>query len=180
MTMKRALYRGVGLIGSILLLSAVGCASPSSNDERSTRLEDLETIRDALQQYAIFLDDGRVDDYVSLYTEDAVFTAADVVYEGRDEIRRELGEKKRRPGKHLTFPAVIEMVSPTEARTYSDFLRIKIAQEGDAVPWLITHVGRYYDVLVKGEDGQWRFSRRDIHLTGGVNRHTLIQPTNPR
>ena len=88
--MKRALHRGVELIGSILLLFVVGCASPSNNDERTTRLEDLEKIRDALQQYAIFLDDGRIDDYLSLYTENAVFTAADVVYEGRDEIRREL------------------------------------------------------------------------------------------
>jgi hypothetical protein len=178
--MKRTLPNRIAPAFSILLLLTISCASHPTNQARQAQIEDNKRIRETLQLYAVFLDDERMEDYLGLYTADAVFTAADVVYEGIDEIRRELTEKKRRPGKHLTFPAVIEMVSPTKARTWSDFLRIKIATEEDVVPWVITHVGRYYDTLVKGEDGRWRFSRRDIQLTGGVNRHTFVEPDYPR
>jgi hypothetical protein len=178
--MEKTMHRGLDLALSALLLLTASCASHPMNHDRQSQLEDLKRIRDTLQLYAVFLDDARVEDYLGLYTDDAVFTAADVVYEGRDEIRRELAEKPRGPGKHLTFPAVIEMVSPTEARTWSDFLRIRIVPEGVPVPWIITHVGRYYDYLVKGEDGRWRFSRRDIRLTGGVNRHPFVEPQFPR
>ena len=90
-----------------------------------------EQIRTTLQQYAMFLDDGRIDDCHDLFTTDAHFTAAGFDYKGKEVIRRELADKKRRPGKHLPFPAIIEFETGSKARAWSDFLRVKITREGD-------------------------------------------------
>lgn len=117
-----------------------------------------------------------VEDFLELFTEDAVFTAAEFVYVGRDEIRTELADKERRPGRHLPLPALIEIESVTEARAWSDLLRVKIASEGDPTAWVITSVGRYYDELVRGEDGRWRFRRRDVHVLGMEGPAELVPP----
>ena len=74
-------------------------------------------------------------------------------------------------------PAVIEMDSETTARAWSDFLRVKIERDGDPTSWVITSMGRYYDRLIKGEDGHWRFSRRDVYILGMKNQTDLVQPS---
>jgi hypothetical protein len=71
---------------------------------------------------------------------------------------------------------VIELESASEARAWSDFLRVKIEREGDPTAWEITSIGRYYDRLVRGGDGRWRFQRRDVHLPGMENPRELVEP----
>lgn len=65
-------------------------------------------------------------------------------------------------------------------RAWSDFLRVKIAREGDPSDWQITSIGRYYDLLEKGVDGRWRFLRRDVFLPGMKNRDDLVEPSSSK
>lgn len=167
---------GLGLATMIVLITATACGTHSAHMKRLDQQTDVERIRETLRQYAIFLDDARVDDFLDLFTEDAVFTAAGLIYEGREEIRDELADKPRRLGKHLPFPALIQLESATEARAWSDFLRVMIENEGDPTSWVITSVGRYYDRLAKGEDGRWRLQRRDVQILAMENPKDLIQP----
>lgn len=160
----------------LLLGGALACLHRTPEADASSKQADIESIRETLQRYAIFLDDGRVADFLDLFTEDAIFTAADFVYEGRQGIRNELAAKKRPPGKHLPFPAVIELESATRARAWSDFLRVKQDRSGAPESWKITNVGRYYDVLVKGDDGRWRFQRRDVQILEMPNRQEFTEP----
>ncbi len=174
---RRSIQRLV--LGAILLtvcLVQSGCTDRSAATQGDARLRELELIRTTLQQYAMFLDDGRVEDFLDLFTRDAVFTADEFVYDGREAIRAELAEKPRGPGKHLPFTALVELESETTARAWSDFLRVKIEREGDPTSWVITSVGRYYDRLVKGDDGRWRFSRRDVQILAMKNRSDLVEP----
>lgn len=168
----------IGLLGLAATALALGgaCARPDAAGPRGLRLDDREAIRDTLHRYAIDLDDGRTEAFLELFTDDAVFTAADLVYTGRDAIRTELAEKPRGPGKHLPYPAVIEFEGPDTARAWSDFLRVKQDVPGDPESWRITSVGRYYDQLVRGRDGRWRFRRRDVQILELPNPNPLVEP----
>ncbi|MEZ4333534.1 MAG: nuclear transport factor 2 family protein [Myxococcota bacterium] len=173
--MRSRLLGRVGLV-AVLLGSALGCGSTEPAERDEGRGRDREAIRDTLQRYAIDLDDGRVEAFLDLFTEDAVFTAAEFVYAGRDAIRTELAIKPRGPGKHLPFPAVIEFEDEHAARAWSDFLRVKQGRAGDPGSWVITSVGRYYDRLVRGDDGRWRIERRDVQILEMANLHPLVEP----
>lgn len=185
--MQRPSFSVFDLVPPLVLLALAGCATDPARfqsaasdhfvHERAVRAHELEAIRTTLHQYAMFLDDGRVDDFLDLFTPDAVFTADVFTYAGRDAIRKELAEKPRGPGKHLPFPALIELDSPTTAHAWSDYLRVKIEREGDPTSWIITSLGRYYDQLVKGEDGKWRFQRRDVFILAMKNREGMREPS---
>jgi hypothetical protein len=88
-------------------------------------------------------------------------------YEGRAVIKKELAEKPREPGKHLAFPALIQMQTPSEALAWSDFLRVKVKQD-DPSAWLITNIGRYHDRLVKVGQ-RWLFAERGVYILGMDN-----------
>ena len=162
-----------------VLITGISCSpaiDPTAKQHDSLASE-RELIRETLSLYAIYLDDGRVDDFMDLFTEDAEFTAATYVYTGHDSIRNNLADKPRRPGKHLPFAAVIEFQSTTEARAWSDYLRVKITGDGDPSSWVVTSTGRYHDQLVKGDDGRWRFQRRDVYMPGRENPGSWTQPS---
>ena len=103
----------------------------------------------------------------------AVFTADEFTSAGREAIRSELAEKPRGPGKHLPFPALIELDSPTTAHAWSDdlrvkILRVKIEREGDPASWVITSLGRYDDARAG--------SRHTLKAREGVRARPSNQP----
>lgn len=163
---------------SLTLLAGLGAASAgfskARSDVRESNSDDHWAIQELLTKYCLLLDDGRHEDFAHLFAEDARFRAATLVYTGRDEIRRELAEKERRPGKHLAFPALIDRPSDDSALAWSDFLRVKT--DLDTVGgWIITSIGRYHDRLSR-IDGQWVFQTRDVYILGMENSIDVIPP----
>jgi uncharacterized protein (TIGR02246 family) len=126
-----------------------------------------EEIRDTIIRYAHSADSGRADDFVELFTEDAVLEIKGrVVYRGRDEIRGMLeGAKagvvnraKSQLIRHHNTNLLIDFDDPTRARTRLYFLAV---MEDGADHW-----GRYRDVLVAQPDGRWRFQERVVRMDG--------------
>ena len=161
-----------GFVKNMALLGGVGAAaaalmSPAIATPVENVLAEEAAIRETLRKYCFLLDDNRPDEFVQLFTEQAVFYAADLRYEGRAAIKKELAEKPREPGKHLAFPALIELQSGTEALAWSDFLRVKV-KPGDPSAWLITNIGRYHDRLVK-VGPRWLFAERGVYILGMAN-----------
>ncbi len=126
-----------------------------------------EEIRDTIIRYAHYADSGRADDFVGLFTDDAVLEIKGrVVYRGRDEIRGMLeGAKagvveraKSRLIRHHNTNVLIDFDGPARARTRLYFLAV---MEDGADHW-----GRYRDVLVAQPDGRWRFQERVVRMDG--------------
>lgn len=167
-----------GFVRNMALLGAMGVPLAGLADQRvvpaSDVLADESAIRETLRKYCFLLDDKRPDDFVRLFTENAVFYAADLRYEGRATIKKELAEKPREPGKHLAFPALIQMQSSSEALAWSDFLRVKVKAD-DPAAWLITNIGRYHDRLVKVGD-RWLFAERGVYILGMANPAKFTDP----
>lgn len=122
----------------------------------------VEQIRRTLILYAMYYDDGRLEDWARLFTDDAEFRAAGRTISGRDAIRSYVDEV-REPGRqvmHLTgSPLVIEDGFGGRARAWSDF----VVFEPDRA---IRQIGRYHDLLTREGDDRWRFRLREIVLPG--------------
>jgi hypothetical protein len=71
-----------------------GSQPRSGLEERIRRLEDKEAIRDLLSRYSFAIDLGRIDDFVSLWTDDCIFRTDGggglTTFSGREEIRSHL------------------------------------------------------------------------------------------
>ena len=61
--------------------------------------------------------------------------------------------------------SLIEFRSPTEARAWSDFQRVKSDPENPTDPstWILTNTGRYHDRLVKRGE-RWLFAERGAYV----------------
>lgn len=137
---------------------------------------EIARIRDLLHRYAFFIDDGRGDEFEELFTEDAAFNALDMRLRGRVAIRKRLVGPSGRLRKHLPFPAVIEIRSPTEARAWSDFIMVRLPDPDDPGRGEIYQMGRYHDRLVKEADGRWRFAERNVFVLGLDNTAEFLPP----
>lgn len=122
--------------------------------------EDERLIRRTLALYGPLLDDRRFEDWGELFTEDAEWTIPGASFKGRANVVAGVGAMEPPASgwvKHLSYPPVIEITSPTTARAWSDLAALlRDAQTGR---WSIVAVGRYYDDLEK-RGGAWRFRRR--------------------
>ena len=137
--------------------------------------EDWLAVNNVLTHYAEILDSGSLDELGDLFTEDAVF---------EDFPRQEPSESYAFPGHgrqgvvtalqtglnywlqrrgvrrtHLLSNIRADEVDPATVAVTSQWLVLYFAADGSEKPE-IRRTGHYEDVLVKGEDGRWRFKQR--------------------
>ena len=160
-------------------------SSPPSLEERIRALEDERDVLRTLHQYVQALDDLDLDQFLDCFVDDGVFETAtrgpwaqatNVRIQGRDELtayfeRRAKGKGiPARPfGHHMVTP-VIQVKDDTAIVD----AHLAVYYADTAGPGMQT-LGRYYDVLVRCDDGRWRFQERKVvrdslrHLEGTMS-----------
>jgi ketosteroid isomerase-like protein len=119
-----------------------------------------------LALYCQFCDDGRFDEWIELFTEDARFTVLGETYEGRDDIKAWISQMQapEHRGKHILGQSVFDVdASSGTASGTTDYTFVTGTPEGG---YTITSAGRYYDTFVRSGDGRWRFATREIRFLG--------------
>jgi ketosteroid isomerase-like protein len=131
-------------------------------EARVARLEDLHEIGQLRARYCQYLDDGRWDDLVDLFTEDGAFVGLSVA-QGRDELRTFFAALQEGPLKawwHFSSNETIDFdpaVDPDRAtgETWLDQPCVVDDQPHVAA-------GRYADRMRRCADGRWRFEERKV------------------
>ncbi len=127
-----------------------------------------ECIRETVASYAHFVDSGRFDEVIALFTPDGVLAVAGSdTARGHDGLRafftgvgRDLKDTSTVPMiRHNTSNLSIDVVSPTEATARCYFLAV--TELG------VDHWGRYRDRLVPAGD-RWLFVQREVRTDGAV------------
>ena len=120
-------------------------------------------VRRAIAAYTQALDDGRTDDVVATFCADATVEIPGMgTHVGVDAIREAYAAwTPRRPQRHLVLNTLVTEWTADEAHATSDVVFLLKDKEG----WAVQVVGRYADVLRRGDtDGsdedQWRFHLR--------------------
>lgn len=133
-------------------------------DELSQTTERL-AIQRLIALYAQLLDEGRLEDWGQLFTEDARFRVYGRTYASRATIVAEIGSMvlpSDHPAKHISLVPVIDFTADRRALAWTDFSGVGANDSGEIV---VGTIGRYYDVLVR--DGErWRFASRTIVMAG--------------
>jgi 3-phenylpropionate/cinnamic acid dioxygenase small subunit len=137
--------------------------------------EDWLAVNNTLSRYAEILDSGDLEGLGDLFTDDAVFEdfprqerSASYGFpgHGREGVVAALqkgldywleGHGIRRT--HLVANIRAKEVDPTSIEVTSQWLVIYFAADGSKRPE-IRRTGHYEDVLVKSDDGRWRFKQR--------------------
>jgi uncharacterized protein (TIGR02246 family) len=139
----------------------------------SAQWDDKLAIRELLERYMRYNDDGALDRVGALFAEDGIYLVSGNVLRGRDEIREFLGRSGAftdgrpqwtEPGElykqprsvHVSSNPIID-VEGDEATAESDFVVINRDAEGHAH---ISLVGRYRDRLQRQPDGHWLIAKR--------------------
>jgi 3-phenylpropionate/cinnamic acid dioxygenase small subunit len=132
--------------------------------ERLRIIEDERAILRIMYRYAHCVDYGLEDEFLDLFTDDAVRTAqlkhgaVSVDCKGRAELAVHIGEHTRAPDayhKHVMSNPMITMVGDDVAKVESYSMRFD-ERGSEAV---ILSFGRYFDTLVR-QDRAWRFKER--------------------
>ena len=123
-------------------------------------MSEEEAIRDLMSEYCHLIDDERFEDFMELFTEDAVVTAkiAGTTYRGRQEIRGFLeNQPPEKRGLHVTVNHRVQVNGDT-ATAQADFF-VVVPRAGGLH---FMSMGRYDDQLVR-QDGRWRFRVRHVN-----------------
>ncbi len=117
-------------------------------------------IRKLLARYCQFLDDGRFDEWIDLFTDDIEFVVMGMHKNGHEELRGfiEPSQQADARGKHMISEPWIEIGSTEAATATTDFAWV--SKQG-----AIGQSGRYHDRIVN-QSGRWQFQRREIVFTG--------------
>jgi len=129
-------------------------------------MADGEGLRRTFALYCQLCDDGRFDEWITLFTDDARFSVLDKTHEGQAAIKAfmEVAQAPERRGKHFMGQSVFEEHGDGSTVTaVSDYMFIARTADGG---YAMTSAGRYHDELVRGDDGQWRFRSREIRFLG--------------
>jgi len=127
-------------------------------EQRVRRLEDLHELGQLRARYCQYLDDGRWDDLVSLFTPDGVFVGLSTA-RGRDELRSffpALQQGSLQAWWHFSSNETIDLTG--DSASGETWLWQPCVVDGAA------HVaaGRYRDEMVRCDDGRWRFALRTV------------------
>jgi ketosteroid isomerase-like protein len=147
-----------------------------SIEARLTLLEDERAIRETLYAYGHAIDYGWEVEFLECWTKDAVLLwtptpERDVGFVERRLVGREAIAEAFRGHthvpemfhKHLLFQPQIRLEGD-HATVHSGFARI---DEGDSGP-IFRSFGRYADVLLRCDDGRWRFRQRESFIENTV------------
>src|SRR5262245_103896 len=144
--------------------------APSAGDLNAGWADKLE-IRELLERFMRYVDDGDGARVVELFHHEAVLQLSGTVFSGREEIATlfsaseapgrlpwtEPGELLKQPGSlHIGANPIIE-VDGNRAQAETDFFVIKRDDTGRA---RISLAGRYRDRLLRTEQGRWVFTNR--------------------
>ena len=129
-------------------------------EKRLARLEDERAILDTLHAYGHGIDYGLDEKFRDCWTEDAVLRWPEPhpPYVGREAIMDVYRRHTHAPDvfhKHVLVEPRISL-DGDRATVDSYFARLDVYPEGPE----ISSFGRYRDVLVRCDDGQWRLSER--------------------
>lgn len=127
-----------------------------------------ESIRDLVARYNANGDSGRFAAVLELFTEDAILEIPGASHGGRAEIRKMFEEAAERTGRddgiafirHFIATHQIDVDNENEARGRCYYAVITDCG--------LDHWGRYVDNYRRGDDGQWRFSKRVTTLDAAV------------
>lgn len=121
-----------------------------------------DDIRRTLARYCMFLDDGRLDDFVELFAEHATLQVDGRAIEGRDAIAAFIGPAMApdRLGKHIAASPLVEVDGwGGTAKAWGDYIFVDPSGA-------ITEQGRYHDELAREGDKVWRLTSREIVARG--------------
>ena len=124
---------------------------------------DVQAAQNLIQWYAFHVDAGRADDVAALFIADAVWDGEELGFGravGADSIAAHVCAHFRpdHPMMHLAGPAALEMSGDDEIQAVCWCLATRWT---GAAPGPFIHF-YYDDVLVRGEDGTWRFGSRHL------------------
>jgi hypothetical protein len=127
-------------------------------EARIRRLEDLQEIAQLRARYCQYLDDGRWDDLVDLFTEDGSFVGLSTVT-GRAALRTffaDLQSGRLKAWWHFSSNETIDLVDDrATGETWLDQPCVV-----DDKPHIAA--GRYTDRMRRCADGRWRFEERKV------------------
>jgi ketosteroid isomerase-like protein len=129
--------------------------------------EDERQIRNLIARLGHLADYGDLDEYMSLFTEDAVWDFTDGSYRGAAAIRADRVHRRilgaQGPGthtRHMNTTLWVEVDGSDVAFAHSYFIYVR---DADTNP-VIGLTGRYHDTLRRTPDG-WKMAHRKISLT---------------
>jgi len=154
---------------ALFLTMFIASISPSkgysAEGMMDSRASDYVAIQTLIVKYAHVYDTRDIEGYVSIFTEDAVFTFTGNTLNGREEIRNFITRVANAPaavpeikGYHSISNTLIEFVSDTEAR-HRSYWQVVSGPPGG--PFSVNNMGYYDDVIVK-QNGQWLIQKRNI------------------
>ena len=137
--------------------------SSSDRDAAVDRLLAEQEIRNLIARLAHLADDGDIEEYLDLWTEDATWTAEGVPHTGRDARRARIhahrADGTQGPGtssRHLNTTLWVA-VDSDEATAQSYYVYMRDATTAPHV----ARTGRYYDTFRRTPDG-WKYAERRI------------------
>ena len=131
--------------------------------------EDMFAIHNLYSKYNLCSDAVDAEGYAECFTEDAVLTVEPqgVTIEGRkaflEHKTRDAASRGGRYRRHWNGSLMIEPTDPATAR--GRCYLIAYNGEPGGLPE-VADCGVYDDVVTKGADGEWRFSRRELVMDG--------------
>ena len=119
--------------------------------------------------YCHYIDHGTAERVADLFSKDGVWSSAEATLEGRDAIRKAMGERQADAGRmsrHVCNNLLIEVLdeNSAEGAVYLTLYRHD-GKEGRHLSPLEgpLMVGEYRDRFVRGAEG-WRISRREVSV----------------